>query len=370
MNIVKPDYNRSVLSISSSIMKYYNVDSNYNSLKELDDILNKEYRNIVYLIIDGMGAHVLKNNMEKDSLLRSNLVTEVTSVFPPTTAAATISIHSGISPYESGWVGWMPYFKEDDCMIEVFSGKNFYTREQVEVPLEYGKLKYKTIYEMICEKNKKVDFNRIFPDFVPNGAKSFDELCDNIKNACNNEGNNLISAYWTEPDSTIHHFGVDSIEVKKVLESIDERLKKLKNELNDTLIIITADHGAVNINEVYLNEIPEIDECLKRPPSIEARFVSFFIKDGMHEQFVESLNKHFNGKFILYTKEEFLDSGILGRGIKHERIDDYIGDYIFISTSDLAISYTVTGINDEELVANHGGMTDMEMLVPVICIEC
>ena len=34
MNIVKPDYNRSVLSISSSIMKYYNVDSNYKSLKD------------------------------------------------------------------------------------------------------------------------------------------------------------------------------------------------------------------------------------------------------------------------------------------------------------------------------------------------
>ena len=55
MNIVKPDYNRSVLSISSSIMKYYNVDSNYQSLKELDDILSKKYRNIVYLIIDGLG---------------------------------------------------------------------------------------------------------------------------------------------------------------------------------------------------------------------------------------------------------------------------------------------------------------------------
>ena len=80
MNIVKPDYNRSVLSISSSIMKYYNVDSNYKSLKELDDILNKEYRNIVYLIIDGMGAHVLKNNMEKELSQYFAVLTDTRSV--------------------------------------------------------------------------------------------------------------------------------------------------------------------------------------------------------------------------------------------------------------------------------------------------
>ena len=38
-NICKPDYDRSILSISSSIMKNYGIESEYKSLIELDDIL-------------------------------------------------------------------------------------------------------------------------------------------------------------------------------------------------------------------------------------------------------------------------------------------------------------------------------------------
>ena len=142
-----------------------------------------------------------------------------------------------------------------------------------------------------------------------------------------------------------------------------------KSTLN-TLIIITADHGQVNIKEIYLNDYPDIDACLKMPPSIEFRFVTFFIKDGMHEEFVKSLDKHFKGKYILYTKEEFLNSGLLGMGVKHKRIDDFFGDYVLISTSNLSFSYTTTGKKDKPMVANHGGILEDEMLVPVICIEC
>ena len=57
-NTQLPDYNRSILSISSSIMKYYNVKSNYKSLPELDNILNNHYQNIIYLILDCLGDNI------------------------------------------------------------------------------------------------------------------------------------------------------------------------------------------------------------------------------------------------------------------------------------------------------------------------
>ena len=109
-NIQFPDYDRSILSISSSIMKYYNVESNYKSLPELDKILDKKYKNIVFLILDCLGDNIIKKNLSNNSILKSNVITNVTSVFPTTTAAATTAIHSGLSPLESGWIGWMPYF--------------------------------------------------------------------------------------------------------------------------------------------------------------------------------------------------------------------------------------------------------------------
>ena len=367
--MLKPNYDRSILSISSSILKKYGLESNYPSLEELDKILEGNYKNIVYLILDALGTNILELYNEELKFLKSNLVTNVTSVFPPTTAAATIAIHSGLSPYETGWVGWMPYFKEYDRMIELFSGCDFYTGEKIIASPEEGILKYETIYEKITKKNKNIKYTKVFPDFTKKYENSFSKICDEIKKVCKDSKNNLISAYWTEPDSLIHEYGTNSIEVKQELKIINDNLEKLANELENTIIIITADYGAVDVEEIYLNEYKDIDDCLKRPPSIESRFVSFFLKENKKELFKKLINKYFKDKFLIYDKDEFLKSGLLGRGIKHERIDSYLGDVILIGNSNLNIRYTINDVKFKSLKADHSGITKDEMMVPVIVIE-
>lgn len=370
-NICKPNYDRSILSISSSIMKKYNVKSNYKSLPELDNILAKDYRNVIFLILDCLGIEILKSNLSEDSILRKNLITNVTSVFPPTTAAATPAFHSGLSPLENGWVGWMPYFKEYNRMIELFSGKDFYTREKIIDRPEIDSLKYKSIYERICEKNKDIKYHKVFPAKIEgNGANTFEELCKKIQESCNNNDKNLISAYWDDPDHTIHHNGVNSKAVKNVLNDIENNLNKLVNNLDDSIVIISADHGAVDVEDVYINEIKEINECLALPPSIESRFVSFFIKKGMKNKFKVALKKYFKDKYILYTKEQFLKEELLGKGKPHKRIDDYLGDYLLLINSNLNIRYSINGEKDKEHISDHGGITREEMIVPVIILNC
>ena len=220
-NIQLPDYDRSILSISSSIMKHYNIKSNYKSLPELDNILKKDYKNIVYLILDCLGDNILTENMPDDSILKRNKITTVTSVFPPTTTAATTAIHSGLSPLESGWIGWMPYFKEYNKAIVLFTGKDYYTDELVMEKPENNILKYESIYEKISKKNKNIKYHQCFPSFAENGSNTFEELCEKIKECCNNNDFNIISAYWDDPDHTIHYTGTNSKEVKEVLNNID-----------------------------------------------------------------------------------------------------------------------------------------------------
>ena len=43
-----------------------------------------------------------------------NRIKSITSVFPPTTTAATTSMLSGLNPNEHGWLGWDLYFKKED----------------------------------------------------------------------------------------------------------------------------------------------------------------------------------------------------------------------------------------------------------------
>lgn len=365
-----PDYSRSILSISSSILNKFGVSSEYPTLKELDKHLQKDYKNIVFLILDCMGTKILNENLGNESFLRTHLETSVATIFPSTTVAATTAFHSGSSPWENGWIGWMPYFSEYDDIIEVFTGRQFYTGKQLDIPpFTQSILPYETIYSKIIKQNADVKFHQVFPGFVPNGAKSIEELCENIYRACNTPAKcNLISAYWNDPDHTIHHNGTYSQETKAVLENIDLQIKQLADRVEDTLFIISADHGAVDVEEIYLNEYEELAECLAMPPSIETRFVTFFIKDGKKKFFEQRFGEIFKDKFLFFTKEEFLDSGILGKGTQHYKIQEYFGDFVIVSKSDKSIRYTIDGNKAERLFADHAGITRDEMEVPVIVI--
>ena len=366
-----PDYKNSILSISASILNAFHCHSEYSSLKVIDTYMQHHYKNIVFLILDCMGTNVLEHHLEEDSFLRRNKKTNVTTVFPSTTVAATTAFHSGQSPLEHGWIGWMPYFKEYNAIIEIFTGKEFYTRKKLPIP-DLGEtiLSYETMYTTITNTNKNVAYHKVFPSFVPNGAKTIEELCQNIVNACkNNYDYNLISAYWDEPDHTIHHHGVYAEETKQVLQHIDKTIEHMVSELEDTLFIISADHGAVDIEEVYLNQYPELVECLSMPPSIETRCVTFFIKEGKELYFKQKFKEIFQEDFLLFTKEEFLETGLLGNGKRHKKIEEYLGTYIAISQSEKAIRYTCTGKEFDRLLADHAGITKEEMEVPVIIAE-
>jgi predicted AlkP superfamily pyrophosphatase or phosphodiesterase len=368
-NIQLPDYNRSILSVSSSIMKYYNVKSNYKSLIELDNVLKKKYQNVVFIILDCVGKNIVEKNLDKDSIIRKNLLTNVTTVFPSTTVAATTAFHSCLSPLESGWIGWMPYVKKYNHIIELFTGVDYYTRKKIINNPPDEDLRYETIYEKISKANSDVRIHQCFPKFAEGGSKTFEELCHKIETICSGKGKNLISAYWDNTDKTIHENGTNNLAIKKALKNIDDNINKLSKKLTNTIIIISSDHGAIDLKEVYIDEIPEINECLLMPPTIESRFISFFIKNGMKTKFKNAIEKQFHGKYKMYTKKQFLKTGLLGHGNIHKTIEDYLGDYILIMNSDLSIRYHGTGKIKKHL-ADHSGITKEEMLVPVVAIEC
>ena len=61
-NIILPNYEHCILNTITSILKYYNVETKHNSLPKLDKLLNqKQYKNVIFLILDGLGEHILNN---------------------------------------------------------------------------------------------------------------------------------------------------------------------------------------------------------------------------------------------------------------------------------------------------------------------
>ena len=65
-----PDYDRSILSIAASVLKHYGVaDCPHKTLKEFDDILNKNYENVIVMLFDGMGVDAINTHLAEERTL-------------------------------------------------------------------------------------------------------------------------------------------------------------------------------------------------------------------------------------------------------------------------------------------------------------
>ena len=381
-DIVLPNYNHSILCTITSILKYYNVETKYKSSKKIDDLLNKkEYKNVIFLILDGLGEHLL-NAISPEGYLSKNKIDCVTSVYPSTTTAALTTYYSGKPPYETGWIAWSQYFKEYGRALDMFSHNESYLGEPLKNPLiDVYKtvVNYESIFDKIENASPNVKAYEIEPEYAEKMAKrsiranNIDDIIMNINDICTMPGKKFMLAYCDNPDGLLHKFGTTSQEVKEFVKETEEKIKKMAQNFDeDTILIISADHGHKDIEKAYtLLDYPEIQECLIIPPSLESRALSFWVKEEMKDLFVQRFNKIFKNEFWLMTKDEFLNKyHFLGNGDKHYKIDDFIGNYVALSVAGSIIRIeTFLAEGKPVKKSTHCGLTKEEMEVPIIAIK-
>ena len=289
-----PEYDHCILNLITSILKYYKVGTNHSTLKVIDEKLKNKYKNVVLIVLDGMGEHLL-NNLSPNGYFNNNKVEKITSVYPSTTTAALTTYYSGKPPYESGWIAWSQYFKEYGRALDMFSHKESYLGE----PIKNAKIdvfktivNYKTIFEQIEEASPNIKAYEITPTYSDKRGKrsiradSIDEIVEDIENLCSIPDDKFIFVYSDRPDGLLHKYGASSEEAKNFIIEAENKIKALREKLSeDTIIIISADHGHKDVEKVYtLLDYPEIQECLIMPASLESRVLTFWVKENMKEE--------------------------------------------------------------------------------------
>ncbi len=364
---VKNNYNKCLTNLACSIQKYFVLNTKHNSIEYIDNLLNeKQPKNVVVILFDGMGSRILDRTLDKNSFFIKNKVKEITTVFPATTTAATTSIRTGLNPIEHGWLGWNMYIAPINETITLF--KNREKGKEVVISNNFLKVKGKLVQRTITDEiNENTQYNAIelFP-FGENKYNNLEEMLEIIKEECNKEGKRYIYAYDTEPDHTMHDFGPDDDEVKKLIKIRNNKVKQLCEELNDSIIIIIADHGHKEVEHIYLKNYPKIMEMLERTTSLEQRAVSFKIKKEYKKQFIKEFNKNFDKDFKLCSYLEIIESHLFGYGDENELFRDAIGDFIAIAENS---NKCIITDGDEVLKSQHAGYSDDEIYVPLIVID-
>lgn len=378
--IVLPNYEHCILNTITSILKYYNVETKHKSLESLDKVLEKKYRNVILLILDGMGEHIL-GNISPNGYFVQNKIDCLTSVYPSTTTAALTTYYSGKPPFETGWIAWSQYFKEYGRAIDMLPHKESYLKEDISgarMDVFKNIVNYESVFEKIEKSSPNVKAFEVMPKYSDRRAKrsfvadDINEIMENLETLCELPGDKFIMAYSDKPDGLLHKYGTDSEEARNYVLEAEEKVKALQEKLgDDTVIIISADHGHKNIEKSYsLLEHPEIMECLYMPMSLESRIVGFWVKEDMKKEFEERFNKVCGEDFWLMTKQEFLEKHFLGFGEKHPKIDEFLGNYVALSTSSsMIIVETFLAEGKPVKKSTHCGLTKDEMEVPVIVIK-
>ena len=364
MKVLYPDYDNCIANLACSILKHFGVEPPNNTLPLADKYLEKRYKNTVVLLLDGMGKNIIEANLQPHGFFRRNLKGIYSSTFPPTTVAATTSLDSGLYPNQTAWLGWEGYFKEIDKNVVYFLNTDQQKNIAADFNVAWTYCPYLTVTDRINSAGKKAFYVTPFVEPYP---KTFDDLCNVITRLCNEDGEKYIYAYCEEPDHTMHGKGCFGEAAKKVIKEVEERAELLAEELSDTLLIITADHGHIDSKNESISEYPDIVECLVRMPSIEPRALNLFVKEGMSKQLEEAFKKHFKDKFMLIPKAEVLKTQLFGKGENHSRIEDMLGDFVAVAVDDLSIFNSIE--EKDKFIGVHAGLTEDEMLIPLIAVE-
>ena len=374
-----PNYkNGSIVNLMASIQNAYGKrKSEYGELKFLKSSEIKKYNNIILLVLDGIGYDYVKKYGKKGIMAKS-LKGGITTVFPSTTPCAIASFLNGTPPSEHGILGLflhIPEIKETIVTIKHgIRGKGSLSKD----------IKFEELYNLTPFSNKinietyHIDDEKVIDSIYTTsqsgkskrighqGIKDcFDKLKDVIQS---NKNKKYIYAHIPNHDLLCHDFGLDSKEALEDYDKTDLELRKFLNEVKDTntMVIVTADHGMIDIpkeNMILIKDYPELKETLTLPMYGQSRYANCIVKNK--EKFKKIISEKFKGKCEIFNKNEA--EKLYGLKI-NEKFKERIGDFLLVMKKDYGIydlppeqSYETYDYN----TCDHGGLNKNEMQVPL-----
>ena len=186
--------------------------------------------------------------------------------------------------------------------------------------------------------------------------------------------------YWDAVDSIAHTYGPHTEQYLAELNGFfyllqNEFIKNLeKNLAKDISILITADHGQLNVDPeqtIYLNQYSEVVDNFQVGPSGNKilpwgspRDVFLAIKPEKLNEVFTFLTKILQGEATVMKTEKALEEGLFGQGDLHIKFKNRIGNILILPHGNSTIWYEHLKDEKFDLLGMHGGLSTDEMLVP------
>lgn len=379
-----PDYNNCILNVMGSIARGFNAKLDYSPSSMLNPAEIKKARNVILIILDGLGYEYLRR-YGKHSELAKYLRGKITSIFPAATTSCIPAFLTGTSVQEHGMTGWYVFLRE----IGMIAIPLQYITRFGDFPL--NKIEFKKLFNITPFLNKinakSYTLNPAeFYDSAFNrasagksqlvGYSKISELFSKIERIMKikSDRKKYIYAYSSYPDSLIHDYGNEHKKVFGAFKKIDKEFKKFLNKIKntDSIIIITADHGLITTPKhkwIDTNKYAELGEFLRIPLCGEGRLAYAYIKAGKEKEFEVYMKKKLGFCCEIMKSGEAIKKGLFGKGKIHPELKNRIGDYLIIMKDNYGIKDFMIDSDFSQHLGRHGGVSKEEMFVPLIVIK-
>ena len=356
---------------------------NFKKTKDIQEVLDvlPNTKHTLFILLDGFGYYKL-NSLPNDSILKNNLKKVIRTVNPTSTACVVTSLMSASYPNNHGIYGWWDYNKKHNLNYYPL----LYKERKTGIPLEEKGIDMSDIYKfepVLSKFNCRVNIfeNReivnstyskvIFKNLNRYGFYSIKDAFNSVKKRINGYNGKTFNYLYIEGlDLMSHDYGVDSKEVMNIINAVENGIKSLLNEFHDLSIILTADHGQVEMTKMlYLNQNIDFNKYFYAMPSIDTRTISFFVKEECLEDFERDFMNEFRDDVILLTKDQVDEYNLFGREKFTQIAYDSLGEYIAIIVNNKFMVCDKMALEDKyNTKGNHSGLTKQETVIPLIVI--
>ena len=338
---------------------------------------------LVLILADGFGMNFL-GAMDSEAFAPRHLAVELQTIFPSTTTATLTTLATTGWPVNHAVLGWFLYLPEVDAVTTILP---FIRRSDGTSLTELGVTAERAFPLRPVMSLIQSESLSLFPDDIAGSVystyciagtprrgyrdlkRAVDEVITRLEEAVEPTFTYL---YWPKIDGVCHERGTGH---KETTSAIRELHRLSMNVPEATRIVVTADHGLLDVNEsqsLWIEPGDAIASCLSREPSGDTRVMYFSLKEGQEARFRDEFVRRGDGRFVLLSTGEAVGLGLFGPGTPSSQTRERLGDYVAVSLGADVIRFRYPRPNaaqpSKTRVSTHSGLTPEEMRIPLILI--
>ena len=329
-------------------------------------------RHSVVVLVVGLGFENLRETPAYARFLTQNLNGSMRCEFPSTTATSIAGFATSVRSNQHGLIGYSAYDRSKKANVGLLTGWNSVDQALrfKRVPTVSELAKEVKVFSIGPKAYEQTGFTALtMPGASYLTAEGLGERFERVEEVIRSAEKTLSYVYVPELDQIAHKNGVTSDRWLHALEELDLIINRFSSKLgNDVGVLITADHGVIDVleeNHVYLDDF---DWYVKAVESTAGDPRCSFVYLADREDLLSlkaKLQSEFGHEAYICEPQELTAAGWLG--VLERAHNDYFPDlYVIWESPKVSYDRRFAKPTHMKMIGQHGGISDCETRVPLI----